>query len=263
MRVDSYAWLRDKNWREVVRDSSRLAPAIRAYLTAENRYADAVQAPLAPLRARLVAEMKGRIQPQDTGVPMPDGPYAYWRKFVPGGEHLVHVRAPRDGGDEEVLVDGNVLAKGKPYFALGDTRIHSPDHRYFAYTFDDSGSESFTLAVRDLAARRDLPEVIKAVSDFTWADSNVIYYVGQDDELAVAFCVPAPPRHRPRKRSAGLRGKGSAVFGFGRPHRQPPLRRDLRRELGHQRSADPRDREAGERTPADPGADAGADVQHR
>jgi oligopeptidase B len=192
VRVDSYAWLRDKNWREVVRDSSRLAPAIRAYLTAENRYADAVQAPLAGLRARLVAEMKGRIQPQDTGVPMPDGPYAYWRKFVPGGEHIVHVRAPRDGGDEEVLVDGNALAKGKPYFAWGDTRIHSPDHRYFAYTFDDSGSESFTLAVRDLAAKRDLPDVIMAVSGFAWADSNVIYYVRQDDELRSRFVY----RHR-------------------------------------------------------------------
>ena len=110
----------------------------------------------------------------------------------PAGEHIVHVRAPRDGGDEEVLVDGNVLAKGKPYFALGDTRIHSPDHRYFAYTFDDSGSESFTLAVRDLAAKRDLPDVIKAVSDFTWADSNVIYYVRQDDELRSRFVY----RHR-------------------------------------------------------------------
>ena len=192
VRVDNYAWLRDKNWREVVRDSSRLAPAIRAYLAAENRYADAVQAPLAGLRARLTAEMKGRLQPQDTGVPMPDGPYAYWRKFVAGAEYIVHVRAPRDGGDEEVLVDGNVLAKGRPYFAFGDTRIHSPDHRYFAYTFDDSGSESYTLMVRDLAAKRDLPDVIKSVANFTWADSNVIYYVRQDDELRGRFVY----RHR-------------------------------------------------------------------
>ena len=191
VRVDDYAWLRDGNWREVVRDSSQLAPAIRAYLTAENHYADAVQAPLAGLRARLVAEMKGRIQPQDSGVPMPDGPYAYWRKFVPGGEHVIYVRAPRDGGDEEVLADGNALAKGREYFAFGDGR-QSPDHRYFAYMFDDSGSESYALVVRDLAAKHDLPDVIKSVSSFTWADSNVIYYVRQDDELRSRFVY----RHR-------------------------------------------------------------------
>ena len=173
VRVDNYAWLRDKNWREVVQDPSRLAPAIRAYLQAENKYADAIQAPLAGLRAKLVAEMKGRIQPQDTGVPMPDGPYAYWQKYVAGGEHVVFVRAPRDGGDEEVLVDGNVLAQGRPYFAFGDSRAHSPNHRYFAYLIDDTGSESYTLKVRDLETKRDLPDVNKMVSGFAWADSNV------------------------------------------------------------------------------------------
>ena len=33
-----------------------------------------------------------------------------------------------------------------------------------------------------MTAGSDLPDVIRAVSDFTWADSNVIYYVRQDDE---------------------------------------------------------------------------------
>ena len=192
VREDDYAWLRAKNWREVVQDPSRLAPAIRAYLQAENKYADAVQAPLAGLRAKLVAEMKGRIQPQDIGVPMPDGPYAYWQKYVAGAEHVIFVRAPRDGGDEEVLVDGNVLAEGKPYFAFGDSYAHSPNHRYFAYLIDDSGSESFTLLVRDLETKRDLPDVIKKVSGFAWADSNVIYYVRHDDELRSRFVY----RHR-------------------------------------------------------------------
>ena len=191
-RVDNYAWLRAENWREVVQDPSRLPPAIRAYLEAENRYADAVQAPLAALRAKLVAEMKGRLQPQDVGVPMPDGPYAYWQKYVAGGEHLVVVRAPRDGGNEEVLVDGNMLAEGKPYFAFGDSRSHSPEHSYFAYTFDDSGSESYTLQVRDLEAKRDLPDVIKQVSGFAWADDRTIYYVRHDEDLRARLVY----RHR-------------------------------------------------------------------
>jgi oligopeptidase B len=32
--VDDYAWLRDPNWREVMRDPGRLDPAIRSYLEA-------------------------------------------------------------------------------------------------------------------------------------------------------------------------------------------------------------------------------------
>src|SRR5215472_12021152 len=71
-RVDDYAWLRDPNWREVMQDPSRLAPEIRAHLEAENEYADAVLAPLASLRLELVEEMKGRIEPDESGVPLPD-----------------------------------------------------------------------------------------------------------------------------------------------------------------------------------------------
>ena len=107
-----------------------------------------MQAPLARLRAKLLAEMKGRIQPQDTGVPMPDGPYAYRRRFVPGGE-ISSTSATRVTAETRRSCDGDALAKGKPYFAFGDTVIHSPDHRFFAYTFDDSGSESFSPGVRD------------------------------------------------------------------------------------------------------------------
>ena len=62
-RTDDYAWLRDENWRDVVNDPSRLAPEIRAYVDAENNYAEALMAPLSGLRARLVEEMKGRIEP--------------------------------------------------------------------------------------------------------------------------------------------------------------------------------------------------------
>ncbi len=89
-RVDDYAWLRDPNWREVIQNPSRLAPDIRAHLDAENSYAEAVLAPLSGLRVKLVEEMKGRIEQDESGVPSPDGPYAYWSKYAP------RRRAPTD-----------------------------------------------------------------------------------------------------------------------------------------------------------------------
>jgi len=191
-RTDDYAWLRAENWRDVVRDPSLLPPAIREHLEAENKYAGAVHAPLAGLRTKLIAEMKGRIPPADSGVPMPDGPYAYWQKFEAGAEHPQIVRAPRNGGPEEILVDGTVLAAGRSYFSFGDSRRHSPDHRYYAYTIDDTGSELFTLLVRDLASKRDLPDVIKAVQGFAWAGSDTLFYTRLDDDLRARFVY----RHR-------------------------------------------------------------------
>ena len=67
---------------------------------------------------KLVAEMKARIEPQESGVPLPDGPYAYWSKYIAGAEHRAIVRAPRNGGPEEVLLDGNVLAQGQGFFLV-------------------------------------------------------------------------------------------------------------------------------------------------
>jgi oligopeptidase B len=185
-RVDDYAWLRDPNWREVIQDPSRLAPEIRAHLEAENKYAEAVLAPLASLRLKLVEEMIGRIEPDESDVPLPDGPYAYWAKYLPGAEHPRIVRSACGGGSEELLLDGPVLAEGKPYFSFGDYR-HSPDHRLFGYAVDETGSESYHLRIRDLRSPRDLPDVILDVSTFAWArDSRTLFYVRLDDD------------HRPR-----------------------------------------------------------------
>ncbi|MEA3025291.1 MAG: oligopeptidase [Alphaproteobacteria bacterium] len=181
-RVDDYAWLRDPNWREVIENPAKLNPEIRAHLEAENAYADAIFSPLDGLRGRLLDELKARVDPADTGVPLRDGPYAYWSRYIPGAEHPQVVRAPSGGGPEQVVIDGAALAAGKTYFSLGDNE-HSPDHRLFAYLVDESGGESFTLHVRDLAAQADLPEVIEDVADVTWsADSSTLFYVQLDAE---------------------------------------------------------------------------------
>ena len=183
-RVDDYAWLRDPSWR---RKPSGLAPDILAFLEAENAYAEAVLAPLSALRAKLVEEMKGRIEQNEPGVPLADGPYAYWSKYLPSAEHPRIVRAPTGGGPEEVVLDGAALAAGKSYFSFRDY-LHSPDHRRYAYLADETGSESYTLRIRDIRTGRDLPELFDEVASFAWAqDSRTLFYVGHDEN------------HRPRR----------------------------------------------------------------
>ena len=68
------------------------------------------------LQAKLFAEMKGRIKEDDAGVPAPDGPFAYYTRFVIGGQHPLFCRKPRDGGDEQILLDGNALAEAPCLF---------------------------------------------------------------------------------------------------------------------------------------------------
>src|SRR5947199_6596512 len=161
--TDDYAWLRADNWREVMRDPSVLDPKIRAYLDAENAYAKAALASTAKLQETLFAEIKGRIKEDDSTVPSPDGPFAYFIRYREGGQHPIFCRQPRDGGTEQVLVDGDALAAGKAYFQLG-AMSQSADHKLLAWSADDKGSEMDTLYVRDLGAGQDLADQVPDVS---------------------------------------------------------------------------------------------------
>lgn len=156
-RVDEYHWLRAENWQEVFRDPAVLDPAIRAHLEAENAYQDALMADTAALRKTLFQEMKGRIKEDDSSVPIKDGPFAYGSAFRIGGEQPRFFRTPRDGGEEQVLLDGDKEGEGKPYFRIGDID-HSPDHRRLLWAYDDRGSEFYTLLVRDLDSGSNLAD---------------------------------------------------------------------------------------------------------
>ena len=180
--ADDYAWLRAENWQEVMRAPAALDAEIRAHLDAENAYTEATTAPLAALRERLIAEMKGRIKQDDSSVPAVDGPFAYGVRWVTGAQHPLHVRTPREGGAEEILIDGDARAKGKAYYRLSGV-THSPDHRLAAFGADENGSEYFTLRLREIGAEGDRDDVIEATSgEAVWAnDSEHFFYVRLDE----------------------------------------------------------------------------------
>jgi oligopeptidase B len=179
--VDEYAWLRAGNWQEVMRDPSVLDQQIRAYLEAENAYTDAALTDTGELQSALYAEMKARIKEDDSSVPAPDGAHEYFVSYVTGGQYPRLCRRPRGGGQEQILLDGNKEAEGKPYWQLGAV-AHSPDHRYLAYAVDKKGSELFTIKIRDLATGKDLREALPETrSSIIWgADSQTLFYVRLD-----------------------------------------------------------------------------------
>ncbi|MET0294295.1 MAG: prolyl oligopeptidase family serine peptidase, partial [Phenylobacterium sp.] len=195
-RTDDYAWMRDENWREVLRDPAVLAPEIRAHLEAENAYTAAMLAGTEALQAQLFAEMKGRIKEDDAGVPTPDGPWDYFARYEIGAEHPVHVRRPRGREDgEQVLIDEDALAKGKAYFQVGAAH-HSPDHALYAWAADEQGSEYFTIRIRDLETGQDLPGAIEsAYGDFTFSpDSRWLFWIWRDENARPSKVFRRPAR---------------------------------------------------------------------
>ena len=179
--VDDYAWLRDPNWQAVMHNPALLNEEIRTHLERENAYAEAVLAPTRQLQEALFAEMKGRIKEDDSGVPMADGPYAYFARYREGGQHPLICRELRDGSGTETILDGDALAGGKVFFRLGAT-AHSSDHRLLAWSADETGAELFTIRVRDLANMTELPDLVpRTAGDIVWAqDGASFYYVRVD-----------------------------------------------------------------------------------
>ena len=104
---DDYAWLKATNWKEVLKHPDKLPADIRAYLDAENDFSAAMLEDTQDLRERLVAEMRRRIKEDDSTVPEPDGPFAYYTRYRDGGQHPLICRLPREGGPEELLLDGD------------------------------------------------------------------------------------------------------------------------------------------------------------
>jgi oligopeptidase B len=180
--VDDYAWLKDARWQEVLRDPSILDPDIRRYLEAENDYTESLLGHTAALQKKLVAEMRGRIKEDDSSVPAPDGPWAYLRRFREGGQHEMFGRMPRNGGETEIVLDGDKLAADHEYFKFGGSR-HSLDHKLEAWSADIKGSEYFTIRVRNWADRSDLDDIVEETDGgVVWsADSKAFFYVKLDD----------------------------------------------------------------------------------
>ncbi|MGE0739822.1 MAG: prolyl oligopeptidase family serine peptidase [Hyphomonadaceae bacterium] len=195
-RTDDYAWLKDDNWQEVMRDPSLLRADIRSYIDAENAYREALMAPTQALQERIYLEMRGRVKEDDSTVPAPDGPWEYYRRFETGAQHPIHARRPRGGdGPEQILINVDEQARGKTFYKVIAGQ-HSPDHALYAYAVDEQGSEIYTVYVKDLASGETLASSVgNCTGDFCWSpDSRFLFWTFRDDNGRPAKIYRRPAR---------------------------------------------------------------------
>ena len=175
--VDDYAWLRDKE-----------SPETTAYLEAENAYAEAVLAPLKDLREQLYQEMLSHIKQTDVSVPFRDGDWWYYTRTEEGLQYAIHCRkrggkaGPDGDAPENVILDGNEMAKGHAFFSIGSTDI-TDDGRWLAYTTDTTGFRQYTLHIKDIETGETLPGEVERVGSAVWAADNSTLFYSVEDEL--------------------------------------------------------------------------------
>ena len=194
-RTDDYAWMKDTNWQAVMRDPSLLQADIREHLEQENAYTESVLSPLTPLKETLFEELKGRLEPESSTTPLPDGDWAYFHHYRKGDQHGEYARVKINSdtpltltdtvlSQSEIVLDAEELSEDyKAYFDLGDIS-HSPDHNWLAYGVDGQGSENYHVFLRELGS--DAPAIDtgidKSAGALVWAsDSRTLFWVERDE----------------------------------------------------------------------------------
>src|SRR6202050_2546196 len=171
--VDTYYWLRDKK-----------NPDVKAYLQAENVYTDAVMKPTEPLQKKFYEEMWSRIKDTDVEVPYKEGGYFYYSRTEAGKQYGIRCRKKGSlDAPEEIVLDVNELAKGQAFMSLGAFDV-SDDGNLLAYTTDNTGFRTFTLAVKDLRTGKILVDHAERVDSVAWANDNKTLFYTIEDEVS-------------------------------------------------------------------------------
>lgn len=181
-RVDDYYWLRD---------DERANPDVLNHLAAENAFTDAVLKPQQALRETLYQEMVARIPEQDHSVPYVKHGYRYQTRYDTGSEYATYLRQPaQEGGDWQILLDGNLRAKGNEFYSLGGLEV-SPDNCQLAVAEDFLSRRQYDLRIKQLSDGHWLDEVLTGTSgSFEWANnSSYIYYVRKHEKTLLPYQV--------------------------------------------------------------------------
>ena len=148
-RDDAYSWMKFIP-AEGERTRDNLPKLVETMLKAENDYADAILAPLADERAKLLDAMLARASGDVAAPALEKDGWDYASARPDGGAHAIYTRSKKSGKPEK-LVDEADRAKGQPYFRSTGHQP-SPDHGYFAWAEDVIGNDRHRICIRDNAS---------------------------------------------------------------------------------------------------------------
>ena len=180
---DDYFWLRDNNWQEVLKKPSKLKPNIKRFLEDENRWTNESLKHLKNSRKTIFEEIKSRIKEDDRSLPVKDRKYLYLTETKKGLQYPILKRklANKKNTRYRTIINWNSLSKNYKYFKPGGVS-YSNDQKIFNYSYDDKGSEFFSIKTFNLKNKNKKFTTLKNTSGGSiWAnDSSGFYYIKMD-----------------------------------------------------------------------------------
>lgn len=189
-RVDDYFWMRLSDAQKEADTPDAQTQDVLDYLGAENAYLKEMMAPTAMLQDSLYEEIVGRMEQDDSSVPVSINGYSYYTRYEEGNQYPLYCRkALEEGAVEEILINGPEMAEGKAYFAVGQRSV-SEDNQLLAFSIDTVSRRRYTLHFKDLATGEILDEYIENVQSVVWANDNkTLFYSKQDPATLRSFQI--------------------------------------------------------------------------
>ncbi|MEC7984926.1 MAG: S9 family peptidase, partial [Myxococcota bacterium] len=132
---------------------------------------------------RLYDELLGRIQETDISSPYFDSPYWYYYRTEKGKAYPIYCRKYETlENPEEIFLDLNRLAEGKEYIDVASWSI-SDDHRYVAYSIDETGREVYSIHIQDLQTGVLIHEIPNTTGSLCWSGEHWLVYSVADETL--------------------------------------------------------------------------------
>jgi oligopeptidase B len=182
-RIDNYYWMRLSDEQKSAEKKDAQTQKVYDYLNAENDYCNAQMKHTEAFQESLYKEMIGRIKQDDASVPYFKNGYWYYTRYAEGQEYAIYCRKKGSlDNKEEIMLDGNQLAKGLAYFDLGAMAV-SPDNKILAYATDTLSRRVYSVYFKNLETGELYKDVIKGTSgSMAWANDNQTLFYCKSNE---------------------------------------------------------------------------------
>ena len=182
-RIDNYYWMRLTDDQKSAKKYDNQTTEVVEYIEDENSYLESNLSHTKNFQDDLFEEIVGRIEKDDESVPYFDNGYFYYSRYESGKEYAIHCRKKGSlDGQEEILLDENILADGFDYFAIGGRRV-SPDNKWLAYGVDTLSRRIYEIHFKNLETGEVLETTIPNSSyGVAWANDNkTVFYTSKNE----------------------------------------------------------------------------------
>ena len=197
-RVDDYFWMRLSDEQKSAETPDAQTQDVLDFLAAENDYIGETMNHTEALQQTLFDEIVGRIKKDDRSVPVKDRGFWYYSRYEEGKEYAINCRKPAGSetkyeectGEEQVMMDQNVMAEGHDYFAMGGMGI-SDNNNLMAFGVDTVSRRQYTVRFKDLTTGELLEDEIPLTTGgATWAaDNKTVFYTLKDPQTLRSYRI--------------------------------------------------------------------------